>query len=211
MKSIPQFMSVPADSRAGAVRNGRRQKASVPPPIPKDYSVDLTQPEIVNDLPEDINLQGEIVLFPDPILTTPCNKVPLPLPQHLQEELVNFVKRMMAHCIARNGLGLAANQLGEAYQIFIMRMEGGAFLVCLNPEIVDSGKEEVFVKEGCLSHPGFQVLKKRKAIVTMKYYGLDGRCYTEVFKRKEAYVVQHEILHLRGEPFLPENPHDTKG
>lgn len=158
-----------------------------------------------DEIPEDINLQGEIRLFPDPILNTVCDPVPFPMPDKIKSEVFDFVKRLMAHCTARKGLGLAANQLGETFRIFIMRMPGHAFLVCFNPEIIRTGKEEVLAKEGCLSHPGFEVPKKRKTIVTLKYQDFDGVTYEGVFKRKEAFVIQHEIDHLNGIPFLPED------
>ena len=159
---------------------------------------------IVNDIPEKIDLQGEIRLFPDPILNTPCDPVPFPMPDKIKTEVFDFVKRMMAHCTVRKGLGLAANQLGETFRIFIMQMSGHAFLVAFNPELSRTGQEEVLVKEGCLSHPGFQVPKKRKTIVTMKYRDFDGVLHENVFKRKEAFIIQHEMDHLNGIPFLPE-------
>lgn len=162
--------------------------------------------EIISDVPEDINLQGEIVLFPDPILNKVCDPVPFPMPDKIKTEVFNFVKRMMAHCLVRKGLGLAANQLGELFRIFIMTMPGGAYLVCFNPEILQTGKEEVLVKEGCLSHPGFQVPKHRKTIVTLKYQDFDGKFHEGVFKRKEAFIIQHELDHLNGIPFLPKDP-----
>jgi peptide deformylase len=159
-----------------------------------------------SEIPEQIDLKGEIRLFPDPILNTPCDPVPFPMPDKVKVEVFDFVKRMMAHCTVRKGLGLAANQLGETFRIFIMQMPEHEFLVCFNPEIVKTGREEVLVKEGCLSHPGFQVPKKRKTIITLKYRDFDGRPYENVFKRKEAFVIQHEMDHLLGIPFLPEDP-----
>lgn len=153
-----------------------------------------------------VDLQEEIRLFPDPILNTPCAAVPLPMAADIRIEMFAFIKRMMAHCQARQGIGLAANQLGESFRIFIMHLNTGGFLVCFNPEIIRSGSEEVTVKEGCLSHPGFQVPKKRKTIVTLKYQDYEGVTYETIFKRKEAYITQHELDHLNGVPFLPEDP-----
>lgn len=161
---------------------------------------------IINKAPENIDLQGEIIMFPDPILNTRCDPVPFPMPDTVKTEVFDFVKRMMAHCTVRKGLGLSANQLGELFRIFIMQMPGHAFLVCFNPQITRIGKEDVMVKEGCLSHPGFQVPKRRKMIITLKYLDFDGNTHENVFKRKEAFIIQHEMDHLNGVPFLPEEP-----
>lgn len=163
-----------------------------------------------SEIPEKIDLRGEILSYPDPLLTTKCDTVPFPLPAEIGKEVFDFIKRMLTHCIARNGAGLAANQLGELYRIFIMRVSNGGFLVCFNPEIISTGRDTEKVSEGCLSCPGIVVPKVRKQIVTLRFQDIDGNVCTRVLKRKEAYIAQHELDHLNGISFLPEKQDDAQ-
>jgi len=60
--------------------------------------------------------------------------------------------------MAKNGLGLAANQVGLDAQIFVMRPVEHAEVTkpfaVINPVILEISKDTVTGKEGCLSHIG---------------------------------------------------------
>ena len=60
--------------------------------------------------------------------------------------------------MAKNGIGLSANQVGMDAQIFVMRpvehSEVTKPFAVINPEIIEVGSEMVSSKEGCLSHIG---------------------------------------------------------
>ena len=98
---------------------------------------------------------------------------------------------------ANNGLGLAANQVGLPYRVFVMR---GAELptVCLNPRIVDESTETVLLEEGCLSHPNLFVKIKRARRIKVRYAEPNGNVVTQVFDGMTARVFQHELDHLDG-------------
>lgn len=150
---------------------------------------------------ETVNLADEVIIAPNSILTTPCEVVPFPLTEEVRTELFNFIKRLIVHCTARGGLGIAANQLGESWQVFVMKI-GSGYLPVINPKIVKTGKDFDEVKEGCLSHPNVMVKKIRHSIITVSFSDLDGNICERVFKRKEAYIVQHEMDHILGHDFL---------
>lgn len=98
---------------------------------------------------------------------------------------------------ANNGLGLAANQVGLPYRVFVMR---GAELptVCFNPRIVDESTETVLLEEGCLSHPNLFVKIKRARRIKVRYAEPNGNVVTQVFDGMTARVFQHELDHLNG-------------
>lgn len=98
---------------------------------------------------------------------------------------------------ANNGLGLAANQVGLPYRVFVMR---GADLpiVCFNPIIVDESSETVVLEEGCLSHPNLFVKIKRARRIKVRYAEPNGNVVTKIFDGMTARVFQHELDHLEG-------------
>lgn len=160
------------------------------------------QTQVIPEAPKSVDLRGEILMFPDPLLTTPCEPLKFPLPEDAKAEVFDFIKRMMAHCLVRRGAGLAANQLGELYRIFIMAVGNGGFLPCINPKIIKTGKDFAVIQEGCLSHPGIKEVKTRHQIITLEFYDLDGNRCERTLKRGDAYVAQHELDHLSGISFI---------
>ncbi len=68
-------------------------------------------------------------------------------------------KEMIEIMYKEGGLGLAANQVGLNYRIFVMRgtPEQGDF-ICVNPRIVNLSVEQILLEESCLSYPGLSNL-----------------------------------------------------
>jgi len=85
----------------------------------------------------------------------------------------------------KNGLGLAASQVGIDARLFITHW-GQVFV---NPEIVGT-REAYFPTEGCLTLPNAFVRKRRYYEITLA----DG----QTFRGPEAHIIQHEIDHLNG-------------
>lgn len=102
--------------------------------------------------------------------------------------------------IQHKGLGLAANQIGLPYRVFVMT--GSPITAVFNPRIVDSSEEEIYMDEGCLSYPGLYVKVKRPAVVKVRYEMPNGETVTKTFEGLTARVFQHEYDHLEGEAFL---------
>lgn len=117
----------------------------------------------------------------------------------------------------RDGIGLAANQVGIDAQVAVVNVREP--LVLINPEIVSKDNEIDFY-EGCLSFPGKGVHTKRYETVEVKtaqvggswiFTGVEtGETGTGSWEDKnkskndkelrllEAVCVQHEIDHLNG-------------
>jgi peptide deformylase len=100
-----------------------------------------------------------------------------------------------------NGLGLAANQVGQPYKIFAMRGQPQNF-VCFNPRIISSSAEEISLEESCLSFPGLVVKVKRPSTIRVRFQTPNGETRTEPFIGISARVFQHEIDHLEGKLYF---------
>src|SRR5580700_257332 len=93
-----------------------------------------------------------ILHYPDPRLREPGRKV-----QSLTTEVQQLIDDMAETMYAAPGVGLAATQIGEPWQIFVVDCaadgEPSDLRVFVNPEIV-AIEGELAWEEGCLSFPG---------------------------------------------------------
>ena len=96
----------------------------------------------------------------------------------------------------RNGIGLAANQVGVPLRIFAMHADPA--LVVINPKIVEVSDEVVLLEEGCLSYPGLFVKVKRPLWIKARFNYPNGQAQTMRFEGMTARVFQHEFAHLEG-------------
>jgi peptide deformylase len=92
-----------------------------------------------------------IVLYPDPVLLTPTERV-----LRIDEEIAALVRDMVDTMHAAPGIGLAANQIGVSKRVFVIDLSVGEraedLQVFINPTIVAVSGSEV-AEEGCLSFP----------------------------------------------------------
>jgi len=102
--------------------------------------------------------------------------------------------------MAKNrGIGLAANQVGLPYRVFVMGAQNVAF-ACFNPEILNTKGEET-VPEGCLSFPGLYLKVKRPYMIDVRYTEMNGNVKEVTFEGLTARIFQHELDHLNGVRF----------
>jgi len=114
---------------------------------------------------------------------------------------IEFAKEIMAFMYEKNGLGLAANQVGIPYRIFAMRGVPENF-VCFNPRIVGRSTDQIVLEEGCISYPGLLVKIKRPSIIRVRFSLPNGDTMTKQFIGMSARVFQHEYDHLDGVKFM---------
>jgi len=110
---------------------------------------------------------------------------------------IEFSHEIMKFMYEKNGLGLAANQVGVPYRIFAMRGAPENF-VCFNPKIVGSSTDQIVLEEGCLSYPGLLVKIKRPSMIRVRFNTPNGEVETRQFIGMSARVFQHEYDHLDG-------------
>ena len=102
---------------------------------------------------------------------------------------------------SKNGIGLAANQIGIDKRVCVINVKEP--LVLINPKIIETSKEQFVFPEGCLSFPDDKIrtIRHKKIIVEADNhegklsFSADSKEINDAF---ECVCVQHEIDHLDG-------------
>ena len=102
---------------------------------------------------------------------------------------------------SKNGIGLAANQIGINKRVCVINVKEP--LVLINPRIVEKSEEQFMFAEGCLSFPGEHVRTGRHTSVIVETDNHQGKLSfsaesEDVNDAFESACVQHEIDHLDG-------------
>jgi peptide deformylase len=139
----------------------------------------------------------QLVKSNDPILITQCQPFNF---QNPQTDPFELAKDMVQFMYDNNGLGLACNQIGLPYSMFVMRGHPENF-ACFNPRIVSESAEVELMEESCLSFPGLVVKVKRPKSIRARFMMANGETKTEPFVGMSARVFQHEMDHLSGQLF----------
>lgn len=140
----------------------------------------------------------KILKYPDPALFKVCAPVNV-----FGEELKVLLNSMYETMQSHSGLGLAANQVGILYRMFVMHGPNDEKLFLVNPKIVSRGLNAAMLREGCLSAPGeFLTLFERSASVEVEYQDETGAPHKKRFDGIRAVCAQHEIDHLDGKSHL---------
>lgn len=110
--------------------------------------------------------------------------------------LSNTVQNMLLLMREKDGVGLAAPQVGISKRIAIIEY-GGTALCMINPEIT---KREGSVEstEGCLSIPGRTYRVPRSKSIVVRFRNSDGLYWTLGAEGMLAIIIQHEVDHLDG-------------
>jgi len=101
--------------------------------------------------------------------------------------------------VTKNGIGLAAPQIGQNKRIIIIRpdLKTNAMQSFVNPRISEISQDTTVMKEGCLSYPGY-FAKVIRSIEIKVEHDFNGIKKEDSFKGIEARIIQHEIDHLNG-------------
>ncbi len=112
-----------------------------------------------------------------------------------------LVDDMAETMYAAPGVGLAATQIGVAYQLFVVDVasedEPSDLRVFINPEILER-HDAVSWSEGCLSFPGVTEEIERAARVRVRALDREGRWFELEAEGLLAVAIQHEYDHLQG-------------
>ncbi len=115
-------------------------------------------------------------------------------PSEYKEVARKAMKAMKLLRGTKNGVGLAANQVGETQRWFVSQV----FKVCINPEIIEASEETETADEGCLSKPGFISKRKRHCWLKARWIGKNGKQVNRTIRGFAARIFQHELDHLNG-------------
>jgi peptide deformylase len=103
------------------------------------------------------------------------------------------------------GLGLSANQVGLPFNMFVFgghpQLEEGKKVAVFNPMIISASKEEILMKEGCLTFPFLFLNLKRPRKVVAKFEDEDGVLKEAHLDGMMSRIFQHEYEHMLGRLF----------
>ena len=153
--------------------------------------------------------------YGDPILRAKGKRIEK-IDDHIRELAANMIETMHA----ANGIGLAAQQVGEALQLTVLdvsqiedrpstlRLNGKDVdpaatmpLVLINP-VIELGDETEVGTEGCLSFPEINGQIERAESTTARAQNLEGDKIEIVASGLLARAIQHEVDHLNGILFI---------
>ena len=140
----------------------------------------------------------QIITYPNPLLSAPCEDFNFNNPPGDPKELAIGLMQLMNHY---NAVGLAANQVGVPYKVFVMKGDPENY-VCFNPKIVYYSDDKEVLEEGCLSFPGVNVKVKRPKSIRVRFQTPSGEVVTKSFGGLTARVFQHELDHVNGQLFI---------
>ena len=128
-------------------------------------------------------------------LTTQCDVVSIKEGEEIGVRLLHELRQ------SKNGIGLAANQIGINKRVCVVNVKEP--LVLINPKIVEKSKEQFIFPEGCLSFPDDKIKTTRYVSIKVEAdnhkaqlsFTAESKDINDAF---ECVAIQHEIDHLNG-------------
>lgn len=145
----------------------------------------------------------EILVYPNKVLREISKDV-----TSFTEELHTLLRDMHETMVFKEGIGLAAIQIGVPLNVLIINLvdEHGIqnpedLYEIINPVILEKDGSAVY-QEGCLSVPGYYDDVERAEHIVLSYYDKEGKQHKKEFYDLMAIAVQHEMDHLKGHLFI---------
>ena len=157
----------------------------------------MTEKDILNE--EEIEKQfgmalkyPQLVKAPNPILTIPCHPVEWsPLVDRILDTMITVME-------IHRGIGLAAPQMGLPLNLLVAKLSDG-IVTAINPVLKETSEEIVWIKEGCLSYPGYFVSIPRPKSIVVELEGENPDFpLTTTLEGMDARIILHEMDHLKG-------------
>ena len=128
-------------------------------------------------------------------LEKPCEVVSLSEGEEIGVRLLHELRQ------SKNGIGLAANQIGINKRVCVINVKEPVVLI--NPKIIERSKETFVFPEGCLSFPKDKIRTTRHVSIKVEADNYDGELLFNADSKNiddafECACVQHEIDHLDG-------------
>lgn len=140
-------------------------------------------------------MKMDLRFYPDPVLRAENGEVDV-----FDEKLEQLVQDMKETMYEKDGVGLAAPQVGISLRLAVVAFEDKEY-VLVNPRIVESSGEQVG-EEGCLSVPGIYEKVKRADRVVVEGVDEKGNPIRLEAEGFLARAFAHEIDHLNGVLFI---------
>ena len=156
-----------------------------------------------------------ILQYGDPVLRAKGKRI-----EQIDDRILELAANMIETMHAANGVGLAAQQIGEPIQLTVldvsqvedrpttMKLNGQDVdpkavmpLVLVNPQ-VELGRETESGTEGCLSFPEVTGEIDRAKSIHVRAQNLEGEAIEIETSGFLARAIQHEVDHLNGILFI---------
>ena len=145
-------------------------------------------------------MRRQILKYPDPRLARKAEPI-----SELTPELKTLAQDMVETMYASEGIGLAANQVGECCRMVVVDVSGPKertdLHILVNPRIV-AHEGAVTSEEGCLSVRDYRADVTRHEKITVEAQDLDGAPLHVEADGLLAVCLQHELDHLEGKLFI---------
>ena len=149
-----------------------------------------------------------IITYPNSILRQKTRKIKKSEIANLQ----SLISKMITIMKEKEGLGLAAPQIGESLKITIVAADNkGEVLVLINPKILRKSLRKELGEEGCLSLPGIYGLVKRPKKIKVTALNKEGKKIKFFAADIFARIICHETDHLNGVLFIDKTKKIIKG
>lgn len=126
-------------------------------------------------------------------------------------KLQHLIDDMIPTMYEKDGIGLAAPQIGQSVRLIITTPDPHRFdeysksheaIVMINPVIISHSLFKTNSDEGCLSVPHLFGIVKRWKSVTVHYFNRKGEKQSIKASELQSFVFQHEIDHIDGILFI---------
>lgn len=141
----------------------------------------------------------KIIYYPQEILLKPTISYVFNNDSH--SFLSKLKREMQTIMMNHHGIGLAANQIGVHFSIFLMNIGENEFFF-INPKILSTSSEKITFVEGCLSFPNIKIEKERFKTIILSWHDINNHLHTQEFSDLESVCIQHETDHLQGITFI---------
>lgn len=141
-----------------------------------------------------------IVLYGNPILRTVARQI-----DKITPEIRQLIADLQATMLRKDGVGLAANQIGVPVAIFALNPQGADIdrppAGIINPQIIAT-EGQIEREEGCLSFPDVFEVITRPEMVIVKGIDAAGKIIQIEASGLLARAIIHEYEHLQGILFI---------
>ncbi len=146
-----------------------------------------------------------IVFEPNPMLHK--RSVDVELKEISTKEMQKFIKDMVETMYVKDGVGLAAVQVGRPMQLCVIAKNYNALnehedLCLINPTWTKLSLFKGLDEEGCLSVPGIYGQVKRYLKIKVRALDKNGQPLEFAAENFFARIIQHEVDHLNGILFI---------
>jgi peptide deformylase len=127
------------------------------------------------------------------------------------DTIQDLIDNLIETAKAANGVGIAAPQVSQSYQLFIVasrpnpRYPNAPLMqptAMINPKIISHSLKTAKDWEGCLSVSGLRGLVPRFQSIEVEYLDRKGKLQRQILNDFVARIFQHELDHLNGIVFL---------